>query len=81
MDCLLLGVDFKLFQIGISHAPLILVYVQVGGKYEHLQFYTKCELISVGDLLSQQKNCPALGQFLVYLHGTCFSGPKVEPHV
>ena len=81
MECLLLGIEFKLCQIDISHAPIILVYVQVGGKHENLQFYIKCELISVGDLVSQQNNCPALGQFLVYLHGTCFSGPKVEPHV
>ena len=81
MECLLLGIEFKLCQIDISHAPIILVYVQVGGKHENLQFYIKCELISVGDLVSQQKNCPALGQFLVYLHGTCFSGPKVEHHV
>jgi hypothetical protein len=61
MDCLLLGVEFKLFQIDISHALLILVYVQVGGKYEHLQFYVKRELISVGDLVSQAKELPSAG--------------------
>ena len=55
MDCLLLEVEFKLFQIYINHAPLIWVYVHVGGKFEHLQFYIKYELISVGDLVSQAK--------------------------
>jgi hypothetical protein len=55
MDCLLLEVQFKLFQIYINHASLILVYVHVGGKFEHLHFYIKYELISFGDLISQAK--------------------------
>ena len=80
MYCFLLEVEFKLFQIYINHAPLILVYVGVGGKFEHLQFY----IIYIYHLVIwsvRQNNCPGLGQFLVYLHGTCFCGPKVEPHV
>jgi len=31
MDCLLLGDEFKLFEIYVNHAPLILMYVRVGG--------------------------------------------------
>jgi hypothetical protein len=55
MDCLLIWVLFKPFQISISRAPVILVYVQVGGRFEHSRFYVKYELASVGDLVSQAK--------------------------
>jgi hypothetical protein len=46
MDCLLLGAEFKLFQTYINFAPLISVFVQGGGKFEHLQFYIKYHLAS-----------------------------------
>lgn len=55
MDCLLLGDEFKLFQIYVNHAPLILMCVRVGGKFDHLQFYVKYELTSFGDLVNQAK--------------------------
>jgi len=41
MDCLLLWDEFKLFEIYVNHAPLILMHVGVGGKFENLQFYVK----------------------------------------
>jgi len=55
MDCLLLEGECKLFQICINRAASILMYVRVGGKFEHLKFYVKYELTSVGDLVSQAK--------------------------